>query len=146
MKQPAAGRREPRLRVDHIGLLTPPFRLPSRNLKSEHVHKKLVPDFDELLSRFIEEPAEVLGILSDVVNRGRIQAEDLPKDALQTLSDYDLVMFLFEKRRYQPPRTWVYPSALGLRTFALLEREAENDEPQPPKRHRRTRQRSGRRG
>lgn len=104
-----------------------------------------MPDFDELVGRFIEEPAEVLGILSDVVNRGRIQAEDLPRDELQTLVRYDLVMFLLEKRRYQPARTWVYPSPLGLRTFALLEREAEDDEPAPPQPHRRTRQRSGRR-
>jgi hypothetical protein len=96
-----------------------------------------VPDFDELLAQFLEEPAEVLGILSDIVNRGRIQAEDLPQDTLRTLTEYELVVFLFEKKRRQPARTWVYPSPLGLKTFALLERAAEDPEVEPQPRPRR---------
>lgn len=85
-------------------------------------------DFEKLLADFLEEPAEVLGILSDVVNRGRIQADDLPQESLRTLARYDLVVFLVEKKRRQAARTWVYPSPSGLRMYGLLEREAESQE------------------
>ncbi len=84
-----------------------------------------MPRIDELLAHLLEEPDEVLGILGDVVNRGRLQADDLPHDAVRTLGEYDLVVFLVEKKSRQPTRTWVYPSPDGLRMYALLEREAE---------------------
>ena len=81
--------------------------------------------FDELLAALIEEPEEVLGILNDVVNRGRMQAEYLPADALASLNEYGLVAFLIQRAPRQPLRTWVFPTPLGLRVFATLEREAE---------------------
>lgn len=92
-----------------------------------------MPDFEEFLARILEEPAEVLGILSDVVNSGRIQADVLPQDSLRTLAQNDLVVFLFEKRARQAPRSWVYPSPMGLRIYAMLEREAERAEEAEPR-------------
>ena len=81
--------------------------------------------FDELLAALIEEPEEVLGILADIVNRGRLQAEYLPPELVEILADYELVAFLITRAPRQPLRTWVYPTPLGLRVFATLEREAE---------------------
>lgn len=82
--------------------------------------------FDELLAGLIEdEPEEVLGILADIVNKGRLQAEHLPPELLETLAQYELVAFLISRAPRQPLRTWVYPTPLGLRVFATLEREAE---------------------
>lgn len=81
--------------------------------------------FDELLAALIEEPEEVLGILNDVVSRGRMQAEYLPAETVEALADYGLVTFLIQRPPRQPLRTWVYPTPLGLRVYATLEREAE---------------------
>lgn len=85
--------------------------------------------FDELLAQLLEEPPEVLGILADVVARGRMKADDLPEESLETLAKYDLVAFLVTRAPKRPVRTWVYPSPLGLKLFAVLEREAERQEP-----------------
>lgn len=84
--------------------------------------------FDDLLAELLEEPPEVLGILSDVVTRGRMGADDLPAEAVETLARFDLVAFLVQRPAKRPVRTWVYPSPLGLRVFALLEREADRQE------------------
>lgn len=84
--------------------------------------------FEETLARLLEEPDEVLGILADIVGRGRLQADDLPTGLLAILSEYDLVVFLVEKKPRQPTRTWVFPSPFGLRLYATLEREAERIE------------------
>lgn len=84
--------------------------------------------FEETLARLLEEPEEALGILADIVGRGRIQADDLPSNLVGILAQYDLVVFLVEKRPRQPTRTWVFPSPLGLRLYAMLEREAERIE------------------
>ena len=91
-----------------------------------------VPSFDEILAELLEEPPEVLGVLSDVVNRGRMQAEDLPSEPLGTLAEYQLVTFLIQRRAGRPVRTWAYPTPLGLRMFGVLEREAEKQEPPAP--------------
>lgn len=95
---------------------------------SSHAHSTDVPTFDEMLAELLEEPEEVLGVLSDVVNRGRMQADDLPPDALESLAFYDLVTFLIQRSPGRPVRTWTYPTPLGLKTFAILEREAERQE------------------
>lgn len=112
-------------------------------------HSRIVPTFDELLAELLEEPPIVLGVLSDIVNRGRMQADDLPPEALEVLGDLDLVAFLIQRAPRQPLRTWVYPTPLGLKTFAVLEREAERQaeaEPRPEGRSpSRGRSRSGRR-
>ncbi|MEA3200381.1 MAG: hypothetical protein QOE90_1809 [Thermoplasmata archaeon] len=84
-----------------------------------------MPDFDALLAELLEEPEEVLGILSDVVERGRLQADDLPAESVEILSGYDLVAFLITRKARRPMHTWVYPTPLGLRVYATLEREAE---------------------
>lgn len=84
-----------------------------------------MPDFDALLAELLEEPEEVLGVLNDVVNRGRLQADDLPSEAAGILADYELIAFLITRAPRQPLRSWVYPTPLGLRVFATLEREAE---------------------
>lgn len=100
-----------------------------------------VPTFEELLAELLEEPEETLGILSDIVNRGRLQADDLPTDALDALSQFDLVTFLIQRASPRSPlRTWVYPTPLGLRVFAFLEREAERQAAQEAPR---TRKRTG---
>ena len=83
---------------------------------------------EDLLAQLLDEPDEVLGCLSDIVNRGRIQAGDLPAEAVEALADYELVTFLIQRFPRQPLRTWVYPTPLGLRVFAVLEREAERQE------------------
>lgn len=103
----------------------------------------LVTPFDELLAALIEEPEEVLGILSDVVNRGRLQADHLPEEALDALAGYDLVAFLVQRAPRQQVRTYVYPTPLGLRVFATLEREAERLESPPKVRAGRRRDRTG---
>lgn len=105
-----------------------------------------VPTFEDLLAELLEEPEEVLGILSDVVNRGRLQADDLPTDAVHTLSEYDLVSFLIQRSPRSRLRTWVYPSPLGLRVFAFLEREAEREAAREAESQPRARKRTGRRG
>lgn len=87
-----------------------------------------MPSFDELLAEFLEEPEEVLASLSDVVNKGRIQADFLEAEALDSLSQYDLVVYLIQRTPGRPVRTWVYPSPLGLKLFSVLEREAEREE------------------
>lgn len=101
------------------------------------VHRKGVPSFDELLAALLEEPEEVLATLNDVVNRGRLQADDLDPEAVEVLARLDLVTFLVQRARRGPVRSWVYPTPLGLKTFAFLEKEAEREEaplPKPPKR------------
>lgn len=107
------------------------FAFAARPLDSWSVKRTapIVPTFDELLAELLEQPEGVLGILSDIVTRGRLQADDLPADALGILADFDLVAFLIQRARRQPLRTWVYPTPLGLRVFATLEREAERLEP-----------------
>lgn len=107
-----------------------------------------MPAFDDLLAQLLEEPEEVLGILSDVVNRGRLHAEDLPAETLEILAKYDLVAFLVQRAPKKRVRTWVYPTPLGLKTFAILEREAERQEAEqararPTPRSRRGRNDSG---
>lgn len=106
-----------------------------------------MPAFDDLLAQLLEEPEEVLGILSDVVNRGRLHADDLPAETLEILSKYDLIAFLVQRAPKKRVRTWVYPTPLGLKTFAILEREAERQEKEaeahPAPRPRRGRRDSG---
>ena len=87
-----------------------------------------MPSFNELLAEFLEEPAEVMASLADVVNKGRIQADLLDADALDTLSKYDLTVYLIQRIPSRPVRAWVYPSPMGLRLFSFLEREAEREE------------------
>lgn len=86
-----------------------------------------MPDFDALLADLLEEPEEILGILSDIVERGRLQADDLPANAVEILAGYDLVAFLLTRKTNRPIRSWVYPSPLGLKVYATLEREAERE-------------------
>ena len=74
----------------------------------------------------------MLGILSDVVNRGRMRADDLPPETVDILAKYELVVFLVQRAPKRPVQTWVYPSPLGLKTFAILEREAERVEHKSP--------------
>lgn len=90
-------------------------------------HPTFVPPFDELLADFLEEPASVLGALSDIVNKGRMQADYLETDALEALGEYDLVLYLIQRSPGRPVRTWVYPSPTGLRVFGFLERAAERE-------------------
>jgi len=92
------------------------------------MHSLSVHSFDDLLAELLEEPPEVLGILSDVVNRGRMQADDLPTETVDTLTKFDLVAILVQQKPKQRVRSWVYPSPLGLKVFAVLEREAERQE------------------
>lgn len=96
--------------------------------------------FDELLAELLDEPEGVLGALSDVVSRGRMAADDLDHCTLDILTSYDLVVFLITRSPRRPIKTWVYPSPLGLKVFATLEREAEREEerqaPPSPKRGR----------
>ena len=103
-----------------------------------------MPSFEELLAELLEEPEEVLGILSDVVNRGRLQADDLPAEELGTLARYDLVTFLVQRAPRSPLRTWAYPTPLGLKVFALLEREAEREAAREAASRRPARKRTGR--
>lgn len=93
-----------------------------------------MPSFDDVLAQLLEEPPEVLGHLADVVSRGRMKADDLPPETLDTLAKYDLVAFLVTRQPKRPVRTYVYPSPLGLRLFAVLEREAERQEAAEPPR------------
>lgn len=86
-----------------------------------------VSSFDELLAEFLEEPQEVLGVLSDIVVKGRMQADYVEPEHLERLGHYDLVAYLIQRSPGRPVRTWVYPSPLGLRIFACLEREAERE-------------------
>lgn len=88
----------------------------------------LVPSFDELLAELLEESEEVLGALSDVVNRGRMQADYFEPEVLDALSRFDLVAYLIQRSPGRPVRTWVYPSPMGLKVFGVLEREAEREE------------------
>ena len=39
-----------------------------------------MPSFDELLAELLEESEEVLGVLADIVNKGRMQADYLEPD------------------------------------------------------------------
>lgn len=104
---------------------------------------RTVPSFDELLAEFLEEPAEVMASLSDIVSKGRIQADFLEAEALDALSKYELVVYLIQRTSGRPVRTWVYPSPLGLRLFSLLEREAEREEERQKALKPRNRRRSG---
>jgi len=92
-----------------------------------------VPTIDDLLAQLLEEPEEVLGILSDVVNRGRLHSEDLPAEAVAILAKFDLVTFLVQRQPKKGVRSWVYPTPLGLKMYAMLEREAERQEAEKPK-------------
>lgn len=100
--------------------------------------------FDELLADFLEEPEEVLSVLNDLVTRGRMQADTLDGEALQILGQYDMTAYLITRSAGRPVRTWVYPSPLGLRMYALLEREAEREAEREQARQR-TKPRNGRR-
>lgn len=91
-------------------------------------HSDNVPSFDDILAEFLDEPAEVLASLSDVVNKGRIQAEHLEPEAVSALGKYDLIVYLIQRTPGRPVRTWLYPSPLGLKMFSVLEREAEREE------------------
>ena len=91
-------------------------------------HSSNVPSFDELLAELLEESEQVLGVLSDIVNKGRMQADYLEPEILDVLSKFDLVAYLVQKTPGRPVRTWVYPSPDGLKVFAVLEREAERAE------------------
>lgn len=91
-------------------------------------HSPPVPSFDELLAEFLEEPEETLASLSDVVNKGRMQADHLEPEALEALGRYDLVVYLIQRTPGRPVRAWVYPSPLGLKLFSILEVEAEREE------------------
>ena len=82
-------------------------------------------DIDDLLADRLEEPEQVLGILSDIVEAGRLQADELPSEAIGILSRYQLVAFLITRRTNRPLRSWVYPTPLGLSIYGVLEREAE---------------------
>jgi len=84
-----------------------------------------VPSFDELLAELLEESDQALGVLADVVNKGRMQADYLEPEILDILSKFDLVSYLIQRTAGRPVRTWVYPSPMGLKVFAVLEREAE---------------------
>lgn len=88
-------------------------------------HSGTVPSFDELLAELLEESDQALGVLADVVNKGRMQADYLEPDLLDILSKFDLVAYLIQRTPGRPIRTWVYPSPMGLKVFAVLEREAE---------------------
>lgn len=131
--------------VEHLSFWSLSFRPPARRLKWRRDYKQSVPTFEELLAQLLEEPEEVLGILSDIVNRGRMQADDLPQQSLEILTSYDLVVYLIQRSHRSPVRTWVYPSPLGLRTFAFLEREAEREREmeQAQKTRRKSSRRSG---
>lgn len=87
----------------------------------------------------------MLASLSDVVNKGRIQAEHLEPEAVEALSKYDLIVYLIQRTPGRPVRTWVYPSPMGLKLFSVLEREAEREEErqQKLKATARSRRRSG---
>lgn len=91
-------------------------------------HSPNVPTVDELLAELLEEPEAVLGVLSDVVNKGRMQADYLEPEILDILSRYDLILYLIQRTPGRPIRAWVYPSPMGLKIFAVLEREAEKEE------------------
>lgn len=101
---------------------------PATRLMRRGRHSRVVPTVDELLAELLEEPEVVLGVLSDVVNKGKMQAEYLEPEFLDILSRYDLIMYLIQRSPGRPVRTWVYPSPMGLKIFAVLEREAERQE------------------
>lgn len=92
------------------------------------VHSANVPTVDELLAELLEEPEVVLGVLADVVNKGKMQADYVEPETLDILSRYDLISYLITRTPGRPVRTWVYPSPMGLKIFAVLEREAERQE------------------
>lgn len=104
-----------------------------------------MPTFEELLAELLEEDPAVLGVLADIVNRGRMQADDLDKEHLDVLTRCDLVAFLIQRNPGRPVRTWTYPTPLGLRVFALLEREAEREEERQRALHPKPRGRRGKR-
>lgn len=104
-----------------------------------------MPTFEELLAELLEEDPAVLGVLADVVNRGRMQADDLDKEHLDVLTRYDLVAFLIQRNPGRPVRTWIYPTPAGLRVFAFLEREAEREEARQRAEHPKPRSRRGKR-
>lgn len=87
-----------------------------------------MPSFDELLAELLEESEVVLGVLADIVNKGRMQADYLEPEVLDVLSRFDLIAYLIQRTPGRPVRTWVYPSPVGLKVFAVLEREAERQE------------------
>jgi hypothetical protein len=84
-----------------------------------------VPSFDELLAELLEESEQVLGVLADIVNKGRMQADYLEPELLNVMSRFDLIAYLIQRSPGRPVRTWVYPSPLGLKVFGVLEREAD---------------------
>lgn len=126
-------------------LCVSPLSGSQRKLMTPKRHTDVVPTFDDLLAQLLEEPEEVLGILSDVVNRGRLHADDLPPETLAILAKYDLVAFLVQRQPKRGVRSWVYPTPLGLKTYAILEREADRQEAEkrPRPRARRGRNDSG---
>lgn len=91
-------------------------------------HSANVPSFDELLAELLEESEQVLGVLSDIVNKGRMQADYLEPEVLDVLGRFDLIVYLIQRTPGRPVRTWVYPSPMGLKVFGVLEREAEREE------------------
>ena len=117
--RPAVGSHEP-LVVAVVG--------PATRLMRRAVHSRHVPSFDELLAELLEESEEVLGALSDIVNKGRMQADYLEPDVIDALTRFDLVAYLIQRSPGRPVRTWVYPSPTGLKVFGVLEREAEREE------------------
>ena len=81
-----------------------------------------VPTFDDMLAQLLEEPEEVLGVLADVVSRGRMQADDLPPEILEVLAKYDLVAFLV---------AWAVAGLLGVERLGAL-RDGEGAAPHRP--------------
>lgn len=111
------------------------------------MHSRTVPSFDELLGELLEESEQVLGVLADIVNKGRMQADYLEPEVLDVLSRFDLVAYLVQRSPGRPVRTWVYPTPMGLKVFGVLEREADRAaerERLAAKVKPRTRRRSGR--
>lgn len=103
-----------------------------------------MPPFEELLAELLEEDPAVLGVLADVVNRGRMQADDLDKETIDVLTQFDLVTFLVQRPPGRPVRMWTYPTQLGLRVYAFLEREAEREEARQQALHPKARRRGKR--
>ena len=104
-----------------------------------------MPPFEELLAELLEEDPTVLGLLADVVNRGRMQADDIDRETLDVLTKFDLVTFLVQRPAGRPVRMWTYPTPLGLRVYAFLEREAEREEARQRALHPKPRNRRGKR-
>jgi len=99
-----------------------------KSTKRRRAQPGAVDDFANRLGALLEEPEEALGLLHDLVNRGRMQAHDAPSRFLHILREHELIAVLVQKKDRQPLRTWVYPTPLGLQIYATLERAADRHE------------------